>query len=198
MLASLGPGPLHFLFLQLCPLGFLSCAQPIRGLEVHFLPLQGFDHDELDLHWSLQVFAPSWLPHLGALHLVALPSLALSLLCWTPLGLFHLRVDHPGLGRIWAASEGFCHSRGETTFGDKVPFRASPCNVPSAYSKPGLFNPWGFTAHALPQDACFVGAWLQQFLLQGLCPTGHISPVLATRPFHPYNSIGLVATLLQE
>jgi hypothetical protein len=33
---------------------------------------------------------------------------------------------------------------------------------------------------------------------RGLCPTGHLSPALATRPGHPCASTILVATLVQE
>jgi hypothetical protein len=62
-----------------------------------------------------------------------------------------------------------------------------------------LFYPWGFTAHALPQDACFVGAWPPEIVLQGLCSTDRLSPALATTsPGHPYASTILGATLVQE
>jgi hypothetical protein len=43
-----------------------------------------------------------------------------------------------------------------------------------------------------------LGCGHQQQLLQGLCPIGHPSPTLPTRPGHPCASTILVATLMQE
>jgi hypothetical protein len=55
------------------------------------------------------------LPPPGCLTLVLCPQwpwLHLPLLFWIPLGLYHPRLDHPGLRRIWTAPEGFCHPWG--------------------------------------------------------------------------------------
>jgi hypothetical protein len=65
MLALLESGPLYFVPGAL-PLGFLSCVQAIRALEIHFLPSQTSKHEGLDLNCFLQAFALSELPHLGA------------------------------------------------------------------------------------------------------------------------------------
>jgi hypothetical protein len=54
----------RFPFLELCPLGCLSCAPS----PTIFCPLQGFYHDGLDLHWS-----HSPLSHLRCLTLVLCP-----------------------------------------------------------------------------------------------------------------------------
>jgi hypothetical protein len=43
---------------------------------------------------------------------LALPPLALYLPGWTPLGFYHLRLDHPGLRRPWTAPEGLHHPQG--------------------------------------------------------------------------------------
>jgi hypothetical protein len=109
-------------------------------LEIHFLPLQGFGHDGLDLQWSLQSFSPSRLPHVCALPsgfaLSGFGPLIFPSLCLTPLG--HLMLDHLGLGRIWAASEGFYHALGWAAFGDTAPFGAPSGDDPIMYSKNSL------------------------------------------------------------
>jgi hypothetical protein len=47
MLASLWPGPLRFLFLELCLQPCHPVPNPLtRALETYFLPLQGFDDDD--------------------------------------------------------------------------------------------------------------------------------------------------------
>jgi hypothetical protein len=103
------------------PQGSLSCTQPTMALEIHFLPLQGFDHDGLDLHrflplrpaslWCLVLyhfrldhnsctfitqdscFIGAWPPAIVALGALPQgpPLTCLSLQAWTPL-CFH----HPG------------------------------------------------------------------------------------------------------
>jgi hypothetical protein len=116
----------------------------------------------------------------------------------TPLCLYHLMLDHPGLRRIWTVPKGFCHPPGWTLSGATSPFRALPGNVPNAYSKPRLFNTWRFTAQIFPRMFASLVPGPQRLLLQGLCPTIHLSPALTTGPGHPCASTTLVATLVQE
>jgi hypothetical protein len=68
------------------------------------------------------------------------------------------------------------------------PHRDTPTNTPNVFSKPGLFNSWWVTAQTLPRMLASLVPGLQRLLLQGLCPTGHLSPVLANRPGHPCSS----------
>jgi hypothetical protein len=63
--ALLIPGPL--------PLGLSIQCLAYQGFEIHFLPSQGFDRDGLDLHWSLQAFSSSRLPHFVTLRSRPLP-----------------------------------------------------------------------------------------------------------------------------
>jgi hypothetical protein len=77
-------------------------------LEIHFLLSEGFKNDGLDLHWSLEAFVPSGVPHFGVLPSGLVP-LGLVFTVLYTLGLYHLRLDYPGLRRIWTAPEGFCH-----------------------------------------------------------------------------------------
>jgi hypothetical protein len=141
VLALLGPGPLRFLFLELCPPGFLPW--PTRVLEIHFLPSQGFGHDGLDLHWSPQSFSPSGLPHFGASPSVALPLDLAFVVLDTP-SPYHIMLDHPYFRRFWTAPEKLCDPRGWATFGDLAPFGAPPGNVPNAYLTPGALPPRPF------------------------------------------------------
>jgi hypothetical protein len=77
----------------------------------------------------------------------------------TPLCLCHLRLDHPGLRRTGTAHEGL-RTHGTRSLPGTVPLGTPPGNAPTpSPSQDFLFNPWGFTTRAHPQDACFVGAW---------------------------------------
>lgn len=59
---------------------------------------------------------------------------------------------------------GQCHFQGIHILG------MSPANAPSPVPSRIFFNPWGFTTHAFPLDACFVGTWPLRFLGLELCP----------------------------
>jgi hypothetical protein len=95
---------------------------------------------------------------------------------WTPLCLYRLRLDHPGLRRIWTTPEGFCHPRG--------PYGATSGNAPNAYPKPGL-NTRDFTTQAPPLDACFVGAWPPAIVGRGALPHGQPLPCLGHKAWTP-------------
>jgi hypothetical protein len=55
-------------------------------------------------------------------------------------------------------------------FRGRSPLWGTPGIAPNAYSKPGLFNLWGFTTQALPQDGCFVGALPPAIFAPGAFP----------------------------
>jgi hypothetical protein len=75
-------------------------------------------------------------------------------------------------------------------------------NVPTACSKPGLFNPWGLTAHALLHDACFVGARPSAIVAPGALPHVPSLPCLGHRLWIPlcfrHSRCKIVAGMTQE
>jgi hypothetical protein len=103
-----GGWPLHFLFLELCPLSFLSCAHFENPLSA----LAGL--------WPWWVWPPLILPGLCPLQAGSLwcfAPMALPSLYWTPLGIYYM-LDHPGLRRIWITPDGFYHPQGYAIFMD--------------------------------------------------------------------------------
>jgi hypothetical protein len=114
MLASLGSGPLRFLFLELCP--------PPPGLSILCLAYHGFENPfsalaGLRSSWVGPPLVPAGLCPLRAalfwyFALSGIKPFSLPSLFRTPLGLYHLRLNHPGLRRIWTAPDEFFHPRG--------------------------------------------------------------------------------------
>jgi hypothetical protein len=77
-------------------------------------------------------------------------SLALYSLGWTPLCLYHLRLDHPGLKRTETAPRGASPPMGLGPFQRLHPQVMPPTLSPN---QKFLFILWSFTMQALPQDA---------------------------------------------
>jgi hypothetical protein len=166
LLALLGPGSLCFLFLELCPPspGFLSCAQPTRALEIHFMTSQVFDRHGLDLHWS-----PQALPPPGCLTSVLCPQ-GLPI---APEALPTLFLDTPGhlLSQVRSSrTQGLGHFRGLS------PLRITPLNASIVYYKSGLFNPLELY-RSDPSSECV--------LLWGLAPSDCCSRGFAPRATSP-------------
>jgi hypothetical protein len=185
MLASLGPRPLSFLFLELCHHVFYSVPSPSGFLKSIFCPYR-----------ALAVIG--WVPA------GLCPRQVASLCCFSfmdcrqwhcTLGLVFPGLDTPGLlpSRIRSSRlqedldcpQGVLPPKGLVHFGDWAPFGAPPCNASNAYSKPGLFNPWGFTARTLPHDACFVGALSTAIVAPGALPHGPPLPFLDHQAWTP-------------
>lgn len=79
-------------------------------------------------------------------------SLTVPSLAWRPLA-----VCISGLRESKTALGGLCHPGGCDTSGNR-PQVAPLGNIPHTYSKMGLSSPWGFTAHILFREVCFLGA----------------------------------------
>jgi hypothetical protein len=107
-------------------------------------------------HWSPQALFPSELSHTCALPprfvLSHIAFLALPSLFRTPLGLYHLRLDHPGLERNLTAPESFFHLR--IWAPDSAPMPTPYRNyVPGALT-PGS-SPGGARPQAMICSRCF-------------------------------------------
>jgi hypothetical protein len=164
-LPSWGPCPLRFLFLELCPTGFLI---------TNYLPIHGFDHGGLDLHGSPLSFIPSGPSHTGAL-LQGLPSSRgiFSLAClrffghpWTSTISDYIIRPQKDLVR---PPRCFATQRIRLLSGHP---RQCPQNLlqakiiqPLELSFPGTF----------PQDACFFAAWQPAIITQEIF---HLFPPL--------------------
>jgi hypothetical protein len=110
------------------------------GLFILFLAHQGFGNQfpalaGLRPSWVRPSLVPTGLCRLRAASLWCFAlrayrqwhcTLGIAFLFCISLGLYHLRLDHPGLRRIWTAAEGFYRTRGLATFGDYAPFGAPP------------------------------------------------------------------------
>lgn len=173
MVASLWPGSLLFLFLELCLPVFLCLVH--QGFCKIFSASRYFDLDGLDLHYSSQTVAlPGYLILVLALDDIA--SWFTFSVSDSPGSLPSQLISSRSQG-IWTTSWGFCHPWGYTAFTDEAFFRSPLGNASRTYSKPGIFNLWGF-----PRMLTSLGPGLQQHLIQGICPTGYLFPILTTRP----------------
>jgi hypothetical protein len=177
MLASLGPGP--------PALPVPGALPPPPRLSTLCLAYQGFGNPVSALTglrpwWAGSPLVPAGLCPLQAatvscFAIRACPQwhfpLGLPLLLWTRLGLYHLRLDHPGLRRIWIAPEGFC-THGARPFSGTKPSSGHPQVIPLMptpnhdYLTPGASPPRPF----LRMLGTF-GSGPQRLLRQGLCPT---------------------------
>jgi hypothetical protein len=136
---------------------------------------------------------------LWCLALSGFTPLALPSLFWTPLGLYHFRLDHLDFRRICTALR--CFSAHATTplLGTKPPLgypqiMSQRRRTPNQdYLTPGALLPRSF-----PRMLALLRPGTQQMLLHRLCPMGCLSPDLATRPGYPCASTILVATFVQE
>jgi hypothetical protein len=111
---------------------------------------------------------------------LALPSPGL-----TPLCLCHLGLDHSGPRRIQTAPRSFATCRTWLLLGTQHLSGPPPGNAPNTYSKPGLFNPWGF----ITQDAWFGGAWPPVIVAPGALPHGPTLPCLGHQAWTPLCNI---------
>jgi hypothetical protein len=84
------------------------------------------------------------------------------------------------------------------TFGDFAPLWAPQGKAPNAFSKPGLFNPWGFAVEALSQDACFVEAWPPVIFAPAALPHGSPLSCLGYQTWTLLASTILVGPFMQE
>lgn len=85
-------------------------------------------------------------------------SLALLLPDWTPLGLYHLRLDHPGLGRSGSVPEGFHRPQGEVASGNCTPWwHHMQCLPRLVRSSMFYFTRTALPPRSFPKDTCFFG-----------------------------------------
>jgi hypothetical protein len=78
---------------------------------------------------------------------------------WTPLCLYHVRLEHPGLRRAGTFPEGFTTHGARPLLGTAPPGNTLD-NAPTPSPNQDIFfNLWGFTTQALTHDAYFIGAW---------------------------------------
>jgi hypothetical protein len=77
------------------------------------------------------------------------------------------------------------------------PLCGTPSNSPSAYSKLGFLSPAALSPRPFPRMLWLMDPRFQLLLLQGLCPTGNLSPDMVTRSGYPCDSTTLGAKLVQ-
>lgn len=112
-------------------------------------------------------------------------SLALLLPDWTPLGLYHLRLDHPGLGRSGSVPEGFHRPQGEVASGNCTPWgHHMQCLPRLVLSSMFYFTRRALPPRSFPKDTCF-------FPVPAALPHG-ISIMCLTHPVfeNPFSAIG--------
>jgi hypothetical protein len=78
-------------------------------------------------------------------------------------------VTGPGLRRP-GLSRGASPPIGLGNFRGLSPLPGTPRHCPHTYYTPGLFNPWGFTAQALPQNALRWGQATSDCCFRGFAP----------------------------
>jgi hypothetical protein len=135
---------------------------------------------------------PLGLPHFavctwGLLPIVLRPQ-AMPSLGWKPLSFYQLALDHPGDGKTWTALEGFCHTLGEVTSGDYVPWGHPQLTPPQSLLRAVLSihgAPGPSPACLLPRAQSLVlpfpGSLPPGLTLQCLAHTGFRNPMLRTR-----------------
>jgi hypothetical protein len=110
------------------------------------------------------VFAPFGLPHFGASSpIFATHHRTFPLLGCKPLGFYHIRLDHPGLGKTGTVTEGLGHSLGLASIGNYSPWEHRQLK-PTTPAPSRAFNPWGFNTQVFSEWSPL------RFLLQGFSP----------------------------
>lgn len=172
---------LCFLLLKFCSLGFLPCVWTSRAVEIRYLPLQGFSHVGLNLHWSLQVIFPPWtVSH----YCFAFGALIFAIL--EPLALYYCGVHNQGLRRIWIVPAASCHPWNYVTSMGCTPWGYHQVLI-SCHVLTGIFYLTSGTLWPMPfsRMLALLGLGPQQLLLQGVFLMGCLSPASATRHGHP-------------